>query len=110
MRRIFIITAAIVTPVALTAYCTAIDLGAYAVTAPAAVAIDNRTYHNSQAYTDGNMQQLASYFEDYNETADAAHKQLILSLVRHEFASFDARKLAGNDTLATFLEKARDSQ
>ena len=75
---------------------SAAGLGIYWFTAPAQVAIKNRTFHQSQAYTDGMARDLADWRMAYASASDAG-KDSIRATVRHRFAGVNLPNLPPED-------------
>jgi uncharacterized protein HemX len=73
----------------------ALGLGIYWVTQPTTVAIQNRTFHESQAYNDGMARDLSDLQMAYMR-ADDAGKSTIRATVQQRFAGYDARRLPPN--------------
>jgi hypothetical protein len=78
----------------------AISLGLLWFTAPAKVAIENRTFHQSQAYTDGMARDLYDLQAQY-QSASPAGKDAIRATVRERFAGFNPSSLP--PSLQSFL-------
>jgi len=70
-----------------------VGLGMYAVGRPATVAIDNLTFHQSQAYNDGMVRDLGQFQLDYAATHDEGSRDAIRAVVRDRYASYDDSKL-----------------
>jgi len=81
---------------------SAIALGIMWFSAPAQVAIENKTFHQSQAYTDGMARDLYDMQAQYN-AATPAGKDAIRATVRERFAGFDASNLP--PSLQAFLSE-----
>lgn len=76
----------------------------YAYYAPRYRAVDNAVFHNSQQYTDGMVQQLEQYQEQY-AGGNQAQKDAIRSIVREQYAVFPEDRL--NPDLRNFLESMK---
>lgn len=86
------------------AFLVAVGVGIYWFVAPAKVAIDNRVFHQSQAYNDGMARDLDNMRLAYIQ-ADPAGKDTIRATIKHRFAGYDASQLAPD--LQTFLAQVR---
>lgn len=82
----------------------AVGTGLYWFTAPAYVAIQNRTFHESQAYNDGMARDLDNMRLAYL-SADAGAKAAIRATIQHRFAGYDADRLPLD--LQAFLAEMR---
>lgn len=83
---------------------TGVGLSVYWFSAPTRVAIDNRVFHNSQAYNDGMARDLDNMRLEYAH-ADQAGKDSIRATIRHRFAGYDVSRLPPD--LQTFLAQVR---
>lgn len=81
-----------------------IGLGIYRFVAPARVAIDNRVFHSSQAYTDGMARDLDNLRLAYM-SADQAGRETIRATIQHRFAGYDGSTLPPD--LRSFLVAVR---
>jgi len=75
---------------------SAIGYGVYYFTAPATVAIENRTFHQSQPYQDGMARDLDNWRMQY-ASATPEGKEIIRATIQHRFAGFDASVLPSDD-------------
>ncbi len=83
---------------------TLLGTGVYWFTEPARVGIQNRAFHNSQAYQDGMARDLENFRMAYL-TADDQAKLVIKATVRHRFAGYDTSTLPPD--LQMFLQEMR---
>ena len=81
---------------------SALSLGIYSVTKPASIAIDNRAFHESQAYNDGMAKDLGNFQMEYTRTDDAGKRAALRAVILDRFAGYDETRLSPN--LRNFLE------
>jgi len=65
--------------------------------------IRRQTFENSQSYNDGMIQQLQSYYVEYQRT-DEKGKEAIRSVVSHQYASYPVGRLPSH--LQSFVNAA----
>jgi hypothetical protein len=63
--------------------------------APKYAEVQNEVFKNSTAYNDGMLRDLENLMREY-QSADAAHKEALKSIVIHRFSVYDTNKLPGN--------------
>lgn len=78
-------------------------LGMQGFFAPKFENVRRQTFENSQSYNDGMVQQLSSYYLEYQK-ADAEQKKAILSVVAHQYANYPVDRLPGH--LRSFVSSA----
>lgn len=54
--------------------------------------VRRNTYENSQSYNDGMIQQLQSYYVEYQK-ADEAGKETIRSVISHQYANYPEERV-----------------
>ena len=67
--------------------------------------IDRKIYEQSKSYIHGKIQDLAKYYEEY-QNADEEGKQAIHNLIQMNFAELDENKIE-NRRLRIFLQEMR---
>lgn len=80
---------------------SALGLGIYAVTKPASIAIDNRAFHESQAFNDGMAKDLGNFQLEYIRTDDQGKRAALRAVILDRFAGYDDTRLPPN--LRNFL-------
>ncbi len=86
------------------AFVAAVSFGIYWFAAPARVAIDNRVFHESQAYNDGMARDLDNMRMQWLSATPEA-KTAIAATVQHRFAGYDAARLPAD--LQLFLAQVK---
>ena len=84
---------------------SAVGLGIYAVTKPASIAIDNRAFHESQAFNDGMAKDLGNFQLEYIRTDDAGKRAALRAVILDRFAGYDSNRLPVQ--LRSFLENLK---
>jgi len=79
-----------------------LSLGIYAVTKPASIAIENRAFHESQAFNDGMAKDLGNFQMEYIRTDDSGKRAALRAVILDRFAGYDETRLPPN--LRNFLE------
>lgn len=67
-------------------------LGMQGFFAPKFENVRRHTYENSQSYNDGMVQQLSSYYLEYQK-ANPEQKQALRSVIAHQYANFPVDRL-----------------
>ena len=70
-----------------------VSVGVWRFYAPANVAIENQTFHQSQAYNDGMAQELDELRTQYNNATTDDERYTIEASIRQQFAGYDDTKL-----------------
>lgn len=78
----------------------AYNLGMQSFFAPKFEDLRRKTFENSQSYNDGMVQQLSSYYLEYQK-ADESQKQALRSVIAHQYANFPVDRLPAH--LRAFL-------
>lgn len=105
MREFIRILSATAAAVIVMSVLVAVSLGIRAVVQPASVAIDNRTFHESQAYNDGMARDLGQFQLDYAGTQDEGRRAAIRAVVRDRYAGYDDSRLPAS--LQAFLHQMK---
>ena len=74
------------------AFVCTVGVGIWWFVAPAQVAIENKTFHQSQAYTDGMARDLFDLKQQY-DSASTEGRDAIRATVRERFAGFNPSTL-----------------
>lgn len=85
---------------------SAVSLGIYAVVKPASIAIDNRAFHESQAYNDGMAKDLGNFQLEYTRTDDAGKRAALRAVILDRFAGYDETRLS--PSLQNFLNTLKN--
>jgi len=99
MRELLATTALIIGGIVL---LSGVGLGIYSVTKPASIAIDNRAFHESQAYNDGMAKDLGNFQMEYLRIDDPSKRAALRAVILDRFAGYDATRL--NPNLRSFLD------
>ena len=86
------------------------DFSQYVIFQPRVTAVQNKTFHESQQYTDGKLNALRAYKVQYDTASTDTARASIRSMVVDEFASYDNRNLNGHPNLQAFLEQMESGQ
>lgn len=81
----------------------AYNLGMQSFFAPKFEDLRRKTFENSQSYNDGMVQQLSSYYLEYQK-ADESQKQALRSVIAHQYANFPVDRLPAH--LRAFVSSA----
>ena len=84
---------------------SALSYGLYAFYSPKYAAVDNATFHESQAYNDGMVRDLENLQLEY-VNADATKKDSIRAIVLHRFSVYPEDKMPPN--LRNFYNQLRN--
>ena len=84
---------------------SAVSLGIYSFTKPASIAIDNRAFHESQAYNDGMANDLGNFQMEYIRSNDADKRAALRAVILERFAGYDEARLPSN--LRSFLDNLK---
>jgi hypothetical protein len=84
---------------------SAVSFGIYAITKPASIAIDNRAFHESQAYNDGMAKDLGNFQMEYIRSNDPNKRDALRAVILDRFAGYDTNRL--NPNLRAFLEQLK---
>lgn len=79
--------------------------GNYAFFQPKVVAVQNKTFHESQQYTDGMRRDLENLRMAYIHASDPLEKQAIRATIQQRFAGYDEDGLSPD--LRSFYESVR---
>jgi hypothetical protein len=80
----------------------------YAYYKPKYTAVDNKTFHQSQQYTDGMANKLADYEVAYNQATSPQAKATIRSIIVEQYENFDETTLPPD--LRSFLDQMKGYQ
>lgn len=86
--------------------CGGISIAYYKVFAPMQKNIERDVFEESQSFVHGKIQDLAKYFEEYNQKDDLTEKEAIRQIIIMQFTQFDSDKVK-NDKLRQFLVNMR---
>jgi len=84
---------------------SALSLGIYSFTKPASIAIDNRAFHESQAYNAGMAKDLGNFQMEYIRTNDPDKRAALRAVILDRFAGYDENRLSPN--LRSFLDNLK---
>ena len=70
-----------------------VELEFFRFFAPRRQNIQREVFENTKSYTQGKIQDLAKYFDEYQKAKISEDKDAIASVVKMRFAEFDANKI-----------------
>jgi hypothetical protein len=85
---------------------SAIGIGYYKIFAPMKKNIEREVFEETKSFVHGKIQDLANYYEEYNQKDDPGEREAIRQIVITQFSQFDTDKIK-NDALKQFLVRMR---
>ena len=89
--------------VALSFFFGGLDLALMKTFLPAKENVRREVFENTKSYTHGKIQDLAKYYEEYQNTED---KEAVAAIIKMRFSDFDAEKI-NSLKLKSFLLNVR---
>jgi hypothetical protein len=81
-------------------------VGFFKFFAPMKENVRREVFENTKSYTHGKIQDLARYYQQYNEAKEESDREVIRNVIKTQFSDFDETKI-NNPALQQFLIKTR---